>query len=59
MIKKNEEINKEKKGPEQKIIVLEKDKIKDIEISKNSVNNELVHAVNIFLKKYPEKLKKN
>ena len=58
MIKKIEEINKEKKGPEQNIIVLEKDKIKDIEISKNSVNNELVHAVNIFLKKYPEKLKK-
>ena len=53
MIKTIEEINKEKKGLEQKVIVLEKEKkeleqkIKGIEISKNSINNELTHTVHI------------
>ena len=53
MIKTIEEIIKEKKGLDQKIIVLEKEEkeleqnIKDIEIKKNSINNELIHAVNI------------
>ena len=42
-----------KKGLEQKIIVLEKEKkelelkIKDIEIKKNTINNEYAHAVHI------------
>ena len=54
MIKAIEEINKEKKGLEQKIIVLEKEKkeleqkINIIEISKNSINNELIHAKSII-----------
>ena len=54
MIKIIEEINKvKKKELEQKIIVLEKEKIEleqkieDIEIGKNSISNELIHAVNI------------
>ena len=51
-IKIIEEINKEKKELEQKIIVLEKEK-KELEQSKNSVNNELSHAVHIIKKKYP------
>ena len=46
MIKTFEEINNEKKGLEQKIIVLEKEK-KEIEIAKTSINSELTHAVNI------------
>ena len=56
MTKTIEEINKEKKGSEQKIIVLEKEKkelehkIKDIEINKNTINNELSHAVHIMKK---------
>ena len=47
LIKTIEEINKEKKGLEQKIIVLEKEKkeleqkINIVETSKNSINNEL------------------
>ena len=51
-----EEINKEKKGLEQKIIVLEKEKkeleeeINIIEKSKNSINNELAHAIRIIKK---------
>ena len=63
MIKTFEEINKEKKELEQKIIVLEKEKkelehnIKDIELKKNTINNELAHTVHIFKIKYPEKLK--
>ena len=54
MIKTIEEINKEKKELEQKIIALEKEKkeleqnIKDIELKKNTINNELAHAVHIF-----------
>ena len=62
MTKTIEEINEEKKGLEQKIIVLEKErkeleqKNKDIEIKMNNVNNELSHAVNL-LKKELEKLK--
>ena len=42
-----------KKGLEQKIMVLEKEKkeleqkINDIEIKKNTINNELTHAVHI------------
>ena len=54
MTKTIEEINEEKKGLEQKIIVLEKEKKeleqknKDIEIKMNNTNNELSHAVNIF-----------
>ena len=61
MTKTIEEINKEKKGLEQKIIVLEKEKkeleqeIKEIEIKKNTINNELTHAVHILKTKYPEK----
>ena len=53
MIKTFEEINNEKKGLEQKIIVLEKEKkeleqkIKDIEIKKSTINNEYTHAVHI------------
>ena len=53
MIKTFEEIKNEKTGLEQKIIALEKEKkeleqeIKDIEIFKNNINNELIHAVNI------------
>ena len=48
-----EGINEEKKGLEQKIIVLEKEKkeleqkIKDIESKKNTINNERSHAVHI------------
>ena len=54
MTKTTEEINEEKKGLEQKIIVLEKEKKeleqknKDIEIKMNSTNNELSHAVNLL-----------
>ena len=57
MIKTIEEINKEKKGLEEKIIVLEKEKkeleqkINIIEISKNSINNELAHAIRIIKKR--------
>ena len=53
MTKTIEEINEEKKGLEQKIIVLEKEKKeleqknKDIEIKVNNANNELSHAVNL------------
>ena len=53
MTKATEEINEEKKGLEQKIILLEKEKkeleqkIKDIEILKNNISNELSHAVTI------------
>ena len=53
MIKTFEEINNEKKSLEQKIIVLEKEKEeleqekKEIKIAKDSINNELAHAVNI------------
>ena len=43
MIKTIEEINKEKKELEQNI--------KDIELKKNTINNELAHAVHIFQKK--------
>ena len=56
MTKTIEEINEEKKGLEQKIIVLEKEKKeleqknKDIEINMNNINNELSHAVNILKK---------
>ena len=49
MTKTIEEINKEKKESEQKI--------KDIQSKKNTINNELAHAVHIIRKKYPEKLK--
>ena len=54
MIKTIEEINKEKKELEQKIIILEKEKkeleqeINIIEKSKNSINNELAHAIRII-----------
>ena len=47
----------------QKIDIIKKEKkeleknIKDIEINKNTMNNELAHAVRIFKIKYPEKLK--
>ena len=56
MTKTIEEINEEKKGLEQKIIVLEKEKkeleqkIKDIEFKKNSINNELSHVVHTMKK---------
>ena len=56
MTKTIEEINEEKKGLEQKIIVLEKEKKeleqekKDIEIKKTNINNELSHAVHIMKK---------
>ena len=42
-------LEKEKKELEQNI--------KDIEFKKNTINNELAHAVHIFKTKYPEKLK--
>ena len=57
MKKTIEEINEEKKGQEQKIIVLEKGKEelekkrKDVESKKNTINNELSHAVHIMKKK--------
>ena len=60
MIKTFEEINNDKKGLEQKIIVLKKEKkeleqnIKDIEM-KNTINNEYAHAVHILKTKYPKK----
>ena len=47
----------------QKIDILEKEKkeleqkIHNVELIKNSINNELAHAVHIMKKKYPEKLK--
>ena len=55
----SENTNSQKKIEEldQKIIVLEQ-KNKDTESKKNSINNELSHAVHIMKKKYHEKIKK-
>ena len=56
-MKKKQNMIKTFEGLEQKIIVLEKEKKeleqekKEIKIAKDSINNELAHAVNI-LKKY-------
>ena len=57
MTKTIEEINKEKKESEQKIIVLEKEKkeleqkIKDIESKKNTINNELACSGSTYYEK--------
>ena len=57
MMKTIEEINEEKKGLEQKKKELEtrtkelEQKIKDIESKKNTINNELSHAVHFMKKK--------